>query len=316
MNILSIVNGFVPGHNNGATWVLHDVLKYLSNKGHTCTVSTLDKPGKVVKGIEVTEGLTMEMCRKADVIFTHLRQTGLALNMGRALKKPVVFFSHGRKAYGVVKVRKKGVFVIYNANHTKELLEKEYKNQEGMVLHPPIHKDYYQVKKRRTYITIINHCIEKGGDIFSRIAEAMPDRKFLAVKGSYGDQYKWMPKNVRVEKQAEDIRKVYKRTSILLMPSISETYGRTALEAMCSGIPVITSDNPGISEACGYIANYVINRTNVDEWVKAIEEVEEDYQTTSKNCKLFTDTLNPERDLAEFENFLTNKVLTWKPTHH
>ena len=46
----------------------------------------------------------------------------------------------------------------------------------------------------------------------------------------------------------EDVERAYKMADIYVMPSVSEPFGITALEAMKSGIPVIVSKSSGVSE--------------------------------------------------------------------
>ncbi|MFH1448314.1 MAG: glycosyltransferase family 4 protein [Candidatus Micrarchaeota archaeon] len=48
---------------------------------------------------------------------------------------------------------------------------------------------------------------------------------------------------------ADQLKKVYSKSDIYVMPSLSEPFGITALEAMCSGTPVVLSKNSGVGEA-------------------------------------------------------------------
>jgi len=47
----------------------------------------------------------------------------------------------------------------------------------------------------------------------------------------------------------EDVKHIYKISSVYVMPSVSEPFGITALEAISAGTPVIVSKTAGVSEA-------------------------------------------------------------------
>jgi len=114
--------------------------------------------------------------------------------------------------------------------------------------------------------------IQKGPDHFlqvaKRVLEKMPDVKFV-VAGS-GDMERYM-----IERTAElglnknvmftgflrgsDIDMAYKMADVYLMPSVSEPFGITPLEAMMHGTPTIISKQSGVSEV-------VSNCLKVDFW--------------------------------------------------
>ena len=48
--------------------------------------------------------------------------------------------------------------------------------------------------------------------------------------------------------QGEDVDRVYKMADLYVMPSVSEPFGITALEAMRNGTPVLISKQSGVSE--------------------------------------------------------------------
>jgi glycosyltransferase involved in cell wall biosynthesis len=57
--------------------------------------------------------------------------------------------------------------------------------------------------------------------------------------------------NVTLMPNDPDARKFYRRTKILLMPSLVENAGLVASEAMMNGIPVIASNRGGLPETVG-----------------------------------------------------------------
>jgi len=94
----------------------------------------------------------------------------------------------------------------------------------------------------------------KGAELFWELAKLLPDQKFLGVKGAYGEQLVYDLPNVQVLDHVphDQMReKVYARTRVLLMPSSYESWGRTAVEAMASGIPTVHHPTSGLLEAVG-----------------------------------------------------------------
>ena len=102
-------------------------------------------------------------------------------------------------------------------------------------------------------VTLVNAAVEKGFDLFIDLAEAFPGQEF-AVVGWLApvaalDTARKLP-NVRLLDPVDDIDELLKLTKIALMPSrFPETFGLFAVEAMLRGIPVLASDQGGLSEA-------------------------------------------------------------------
>lgn len=324
MRILWSIHLYVPGHNCGSEYVAHHVNRYLTMKGHECRVILhMSKTNKVntpytYENVEVF-GATghVDSYRWADVICTHLDYTQFSIMMAHEAKRPLVHFVHNNIPYTSIQGSFSRTFVVYNSNWIAD--ELNY-NWPSMVLHPPCDVNYYDVDRTGAEaITLISLNENKGAGMFRQIAESMPERKFIGVVGSYDEQYRDMPSNVEVIENTPDILSVYKRTRILLMPSAYESWGRTATEAMCSGIPVICTPTPGLLENCGDAGIYVgspltnpepgkpqVVRGRVQEWVAAIRALDDDneYQKKSLLCRARASELKPEKELAELEDFL------------
>ena len=111
------------------------------------------------------------------------------------------------------------------------------------------------------FITHINPVPRKGLTMLIALAQRAltrrPDMRFLVLEGVTTAQalrqasvdLTALP-NVTVAPVQKDMRSVYARTSVLLMPSFwREGFGRAAVEAHLSGVPVLASDHGGLPEA-------------------------------------------------------------------
>src|SRR5205085_135108 len=89
----------------------------------------------------------------------------------------------------------------------------------SITVHPPVLEDDY-LTTPGTAITIVNLGRAKGGELFYDLAARLPDHHFLGVRG-WGDQVEpdRLPPNVEVIASVPDMREVYARTRVLLVPS-------------------------------------------------------------------------------------------------
>lgn len=304
--------------------MLHTMNKYLVSQGHEVKVMTrggdhvTNKNGKnyfkkiqrvkTFEGIDIFyEGVTMynELFRWADVVITHLDQTGKAINLCRSFEKKLVHLIHNSHyRHEVVDINKLNHYIIYNSQWLKDLLKYPLKNT---VLRPPVIEKDYRMKPTGKAITLINCYQPKGGDILVRLAEELPHRKFIGVMG-YGVQVVGDRKNLTYLENTEKIQDVYKQSKIIIMPSTYESFGRVAIEAAAAGIPVIVTNTPGLKEALGDAGLFITNRDNIEEWVGAIKSLDNEINYKSQVAKgkkrAKELTLQAEGELKEFEQFL------------
>jgi len=119
-----------------------------------------------------------------------------------------------------------------------------------------------------------------------------------------GNGTAWAP-NVVALAPVDDMREVYARTRVLLMPSAYESYGRTGLEAAASGIPAIAHPAAGIREALGDAAVFV-GRDDFDAWEHAIRALDDEYEYArcSAAARARYDSLDPASELDALERAL------------
>jgi len=290
--------------------MLHEMNKFLVEQGHH--VDVLIPITKVepydFEGVKVypdSYPTNRDFIKKADVIVTHLDRSGKAINLAEYYNKPLVYVNHNSNNLGILRHKPQiKRYVVYNSEFTKQAMNYPC---PGIIVHPPVDGKRYKVNKRGSKLTLVNLFHRKGSQTFLQIARMLPDRDFLGVEGGYGKQEKDNLPNVTYMGNQKDMKKVYSQTRILLMPSLYESYGRTAVEAMASGIPVIAAPTDGLIEALGE-AGIFAPAENPQAWVDAIKSLDDEdaYNKQSKKCLERFKRIAEEtkRELEDFENFM------------
>lgn len=279
MKIVSYVHAYVPHHNGGAETTLHDLNMAFVRAGHECLVVIKEASyGKRPKDYEVDGVKVLHSPDKrfislqitgADLIFTHLECSTRATILGDKFKIPVAQLIHNDLDLTRKYVAHGPAFLVYNTQWIREEFHEEFSHVPNLVIHPPVFAERYKVDRGKK-VTLVNLYERKGADTFYALAERSPDVSFLGVKGGYGKQeMRHDLPNVEIMDYTPDIREVYKKTKLILMPSKYESYGRVACEAAASGIPAIVSDTLGLREALGDSGTY-LDPTDVGAWETAL----------------------------------------------
>jgi glycosyltransferase involved in cell wall biosynthesis len=205
----------------------------------------------------------------------------------------------------------KNLYIIHNSYWIKDYYSSF--NIPSIVVYPPVYWKEYNTDTTREYVTLIKMNYNKGGNIFIEIAKRMPHVKFMGVQGGYDGQI--MDRrisNITYVPNTPNIKDIYAKASIVLVPSKEESWGRVAIEAMSSGIPVIATPTPGLIESCKY-AGIFCQRNNIDSWVAEIHRLLTDtkyYKSQSDLCLKRAQELDPEIQLNEMANWLSE--LEWR----
>lgn len=307
---------YVPFVNAGAELMAHAINKYLLLKGFVINVVGPWEP-QVYDKINYISNSNQEEVDKAiersSILFAQQNSSERAVDLGNKNNKIVIIVVHNteRQFYDLEKFKTKidpnKLFIVFNSSWVKE----DYKSDlQSMVLHPPVNCKEYYTETNHKYVTLINVSELKGGNQLIEIAKRMPDIEFLGVEGGYDTQIRDdTVKNIKYVPNTQTIKDVYAETDILIMPSSAETWGRTATEALCSGIPVLANPTPGLKENLGD-AGIFIDRNSIDEWVGTIRKLKDDrnyYKKVSEKCKQRSKELDSE---PEF-NTLLNKLNTY-----
>ena len=322
MNVVFFVHAWAGTHNSGAEWTVQHYAKFLHQKGCNIEVilpeNQIYPDGEKFAFIKFITGYYSNdfflALQNADLIFTHLDSTGIAINWSRHYKKHLVFLSHNDHDYRIVRARQLNISVVYNNKaNQKNVAGGPYPNPT-IVCKPPIFPD--DVKYNRKHgqnVTLINCNENKGGKILVELAKRLPKIKFLGVLGSYGEQIiDDTYKNLKYVPQTPDVHLVYGKSNIVLMPSDYESYGRVALEAAINRLPVICTPTDGLKECLGAAGLY-FDREDIDGMAKKIEELMSDeilydfHQNIMRN--LAEERLKyQDQELEQFYTFIVDKA--------
>jgi glycosyltransferase involved in cell wall biosynthesis len=302
---------YPPTHNAGTEWNAHALNRYLiERKGHRVVICS-GTPGRApFEGVEFADLFGFErhtLVRSAALFFTahYPDYSELALRYSRSTGVPLVHIVDTLK-YRDRFVALEGVpnqYLIYNSEWTRDHIALDLPFE---LVRTPVDWRDHAVQTTRRCVTLANVSQFKGGSLLVELARRMPHKQFLGVLGASGDAVieRGLP-NLTYLPQRPGLREVFAETGILLMPTIRESWGRSAVEAMASGIPVIAHYSPGVAEALSY-AGLFCDRENPDEWVRTIEALDEPafYAEISSRCTHRARALDPAPDLERFGTFV------------
>jgi len=289
MKIVAYVHGYLPNHNAGAEVMLHQILVGLKGLGHNPIVITRSPGASEYEGIPIydaNDDRSVKLIENSDMLFTHLDFTSKAVRFSRAFKKPLVHLVHNDKQLAYNKIdHNTAHLAIANSAWIKATVKDTI---PSVIVYPPTDPNYYTVKTNKESISLLNMNEAKGGKMFWQLARIFPDRKFIGVRGAYGEQIDY-PKdlpNVTIVENGPDVRGIYAKTGIVLMPSSYESWGRVGMEAACSGIPCIAAPTPGLKESLGESGIFVAH-DDVAGYVEAIRSLDDPkvYEKHSKAAK-------------------------------
>lgn len=245
--------------------------------------------------------------RKADILISHLDCSERSALLANQLAKPMVHLVHNTMWQTAGYLAEGCDLAIYNSEWVAEHHSAQPRNavtavvKSGssaagvgrvdftfrrqyewpyVILHPQINPKDYCIEPSRPRpsgkaIGFVNFHENKNPAVFFEMARRFPDRKFLGLKGGYGEQDipKELPPNVTIIENTMDIRRdFYGKCSIILVPSFYESFGRVALEAAASGIPCVASPTDGLLEALGHYALYA-DPEDYDLWADRLTEL-------------------------------------------
>lgn len=314
-----LIHMYPPIHNAGAEWMAHAMNKALLEGDCAVNVVLNDTDEREFERVQVIDKRNTDLVESSvthcAALISHLDMEIHAVKTAIAAKRPLVLVMHNNYRSKYLREFKammpKNLYIIHNS----KWLQAYYSSFDipSIIVYPPVSANEYATETSREYVTLINLNYNKGGNVLVEIAKRMPDVQFLGVQGGYDSQIKdTLVTNIRYIENTSYIKDVYKQTDILLVPSKEESWGRVAVEAMSSGIPVIANPTPGLVESCGS-AGIFCARDDIAAWVSAIRRLKDDsayYAKKSADAKARAKELEPARQLKEMREWLLE--LKWR----
>lgn len=279
--IVLLSDSFLPTTFAGSEISAYETIKYLRARGHMVRIfvnkwKVNEYDGFEIYKYNIADPFCKEQIQNADVVFFQMGYDSKNLELLQNRKKPVFIFIHIIETQPWILQQKFSfpISIIYNSHMTQDTLPTLHDN---MRMIPYVETDKFKSIRQHTIsndvVCLINCNKNKGGDMLKDLAARMPDVQFMGVKGGYSSQVidSKSPNLTYIENQ-KDITTVFKRIGILIMPSKNETWGRTAVEAMTSGVPVIHSEAPGLVECVGG-AGIMCMHDDEDAWESAIRRL-------------------------------------------
>lgn len=280
--IVFLSDTFLPKTFAGSELSGYETLKYLRSRGHSAilflkTVGVSEYDGFPIYHFNTEDKFCRQQIQDADVVFFQMGGETINMKTIQNRTKPTYVFIHVVHAYDWLVQQQVSfpVTIVYNSMMTQNLTPTLHDN---MRMIPYVNVDHFKPLRTQTVntsvVVLINCNKNKGGDLFKELAYKMPNVQFMGVKGGYSNQVidDSPPSNLSYIENQKDIRVVFRKAGILVMPSKNETWGRTAVEAMASGVPVIHSESAGLVECVGG-AGIMCLRDDTDAWMDAIQRI-------------------------------------------
>ena len=295
--------------------------------------------------IDVIVGHGVKLGRQAQVIRDHHKCVWFQvvhtdpeeLGMFKCYENPI---SRGEEKHNVeVELCKMANFVIGVGPKLAETFRKYLrcckKDQDVFEFTPGIFDEFFsvqQVTEERKQLSVLvfgrgdaEDFELKGFDIAATSVAALRDTHLVFVGAADGKHEEianrllecGVPKNrLRVRgymKSRQSLKELFCEVDLVLMPSRTEGFGLTGLEALSAGLPVIVSKNSGFGEALGNVpfgSSFVIDSEDPNAWTAAIKDIwNKNRQTRLGEAKALRDSYGTKYSWSEQCKDLLRKMI-------
>lgn len=155
-------------------------------------------------------------------------------------------------------------------------IEKIFKNNEKYLLY------IGRIEERRNIFFLLNilyEVIKKEKDV-KLILIGKGEKEYVERVWKYAKKMELTDKMIYFDKiKQEDIKEIYVKSDIFILPTSYDIFGMVLLEAMYFGIPTITTLNGGSSTIIKKHENgFICDINNINQWVNCIIEVLRDFK--------------------------------------
>lgn len=170
------------------------------------------------------------------------------------------------------------------------------------------------------YITQINIHKLKGGEIFLQLLDYFPNLHFMCVQTeSFSEELDEKIKkamstrtNCVYSTHTSDIKEVYNKTKILLIPSlVDETFCRVCNEAIMNSIPIITSGYGNIKNMIENDEQFIADPNDINQWISKILHIYDNLNYYSSRISKYYILNSIETSMNQF-NSIVNTILNKK----
>lgn len=330
IKMLWIIHDYVPFVNAGSEICAHTINRYCMSKPYKYDiyVASPGLPQRVYQNIRCLDLYDTDSFQKV-LGYVHIFHSHTyyyrkqMLWLSRITGKPFVEWVHTDNYVRSIKSEWNDPkldgrqWTVFNSESLRKG-RPELPDAYTKVITPIVNYREYSIeedKRNPIYVTLSNVNENKGGYLLVQLAEALPEMEFQGIIGGYRKQIvqSGLP-NLKYVKHTTEIKDVYAQTWVLIMPSQEETWGRTAVEAMSSGIPVVVAPTPGLKECCGEGALYC-DRDDLESWVTTLKKLKSDREFYNYRSRLAAErarALDPDPGLYKMEEWLEKTVLPSK----
>jgi glycosyltransferase involved in cell wall biosynthesis len=280
MRILFLSDLWVP-FPGGAERYVFNIARELHKRGHEISILTSYEsavPGhsdfELVQELGLGGGKSKEECAeilkrcalalKYDRIIIHRYFAEQYGAIAQAWGSPVIEVVHQSKKLTNAKL------YIYNTEYTRRSNGDE-SQQNSMVIIPPAYGNNLD-GQRGDMLGFVKPLYGKGVDFLYSLADRMPDRKFLILRGAWQSCETYVEKpNITFINPVDDMKEFYSRCRITLMPSLSEDAGTIPQESAMNGIPCISSNIMGLPETN---KGGIVLHHDLDQWIEHIKRLD------------------------------------------
>ncbi len=171
--------------------------------------------------------------------------------------------------------------VVTNSRFMAGRIEKFWERPCEVVYPIPDERPFFTDGTNGPFITFFNPLPHKGlGIAHTLVMRRFPDRPFLFVEGFIDPEQHGIllsrSGNLVHARRSPDVATIYSMSHVVIVPSQwEEPFGRVALEAMLSHVPVIASRTGGLPESVGDGGMLIDDFSNADKWVEAIDSLQD-----------------------------------------